>query len=124
MYVAEVRIKGSSIGIATVKTEHEGRGRACFTPDYGESYVLHITKPWGNRINIIYSDFQGIFDEIPFPEVKGEGVSLSTNDTYVDNNIEVNIVASEDGDYRIELYKKMQLISTIEEVKKPVIRKF
>jgi hypothetical protein len=47
MQLAQVRRKGSSEGIVSVKTEHEGRGRACFVPDYGESYVLHITKPWG-----------------------------------------------------------------------------
>jgi hypothetical protein len=115
--VAEVRKKGSKSAIAEIKTEHEGRGRATFTPTAGQDYVLHITKPSGNyRLIKNLLIFQGILNEIPFPAVKNSGVTVtSTQDAYLNDEVKVNLVSSTAGLYRVSLYKKTMELHSFDE---------
>jgi hypothetical protein len=57
-------VDGQGAEAAVFRTEHEGRGRATFTPRAGAEYTLKITEP------------SGIATTYPLPEVKAEGVVL------------------------------------------------
>jgi hypothetical protein len=52
--------------VATLRSEHEGRGRFTFVPVQGETYSFHVTAPAG---------IQKVF---PLPAVKDDGVVLSS----------------------------------------------
>lgn len=52
--------------VATVRTEHEGRGRFTFTPKRGETYKLKVSEP------------AGIATTFALPTVKEAGAAIST----------------------------------------------
>jgi hypothetical protein len=54
----------AGVEAAVFRTEHEGRGRATFTPRTGATYTLKITEP------------SGIGTTYPLPEVRDQGVVL------------------------------------------------
>eukprot|EP01117_Protostelium_nocturnum_P005592 TRINITY_DN2019_c3_g2_i3.p1 TRINITY_DN2019_c3_g2~~TRINITY_DN2019_c3_g2_i3.p1 ORF type:complete len:877 (-),score=178.42 TRINITY_DN2019_c3_g2_i3:1494-4124(-) len=67
--------------VGQVKTVHEGRGKAVFTPLPGKSYHLKVYTP------------SGIIDTIPLPSPKSEGVVLtSCSDTYEPSENKISFV--------------------------------
>lgn len=46
--------------LATVKTEHEGRGSFVFTPQKGESYILQVIEPWNVKTKIAMPKPEGL----------------------------------------------------------------
>ncbi len=80
-------IDGNSQRVTTFRSEHEGRGRFGFTPKTGEKYHLKITQPAG--ITTLY----------PLPEVKDDGVVLSSYrfTTRAGNPIRFSVGSSTDG---------------------------
>ena len=80
---------------ATVKTEHEGRGRFDFTPRGDESYSLRISQP------------AGIARLYPLPAAKAEGVSLMSDQPITEpgDAVKLTLAASKAASYTVTLSK-------------------
>jgi len=81
---------------AEFRSEHEGRGRFEFTPKAGTSYTLKIHEP------------AGITTEYPLPEVKDEGVVLTSakDVTAGDAPVQLGLQGTEEGTYTVTLCKR------------------
>ncbi len=64
--IAGVIVDGSGAEVAPFRTEHEGRGRARFTPKKGATYSLKVTEPAG--INKLF----------PLPATANDGAVITT----------------------------------------------
>ena len=82
--------------VARFRSEHEGRGRFMFTPAADGKYTLKITEP------------SGIKTTYPLPEVKPNGVVLSSQQdvTSKGNDVRVSLAATTAGVYRVTLQQR------------------
>lgn len=64
--IAGVIVDNSGAEIALFRTEHEGRGRARFTPKKGSTYSLKVTEP------------AGIKKLFPLPAISNDGAVITT----------------------------------------------
>ncbi len=81
--------------VAQFRSEHEGRGRFDFTPQFDQRYFVRIDEP------------SGINTEYPLPKVRTEGVVLRTaNDISVDARIPVLLTTQNAGKYVVTLRKR------------------
>lgn len=82
--------------VAEFRSEHEGRGRFMLTPVAGHKYTLKITEP------------SGIKTTCPLPEVKPNGVVISSPDdvTAKRNDVKVSLAATVAGVYRVTLQQR------------------
>lgn len=64
--IAGVIVDSSGAEVAPFRTEHEGRGRARFTPKQGATYSLKVTEPAG--INKLF----------PLPAIANDGAVITT----------------------------------------------
>jgi hypothetical protein len=79
--------------VATLRSEHEGRGRFTFVPVKGETYSFHVTMPAG---------IQTVFT---LPAVKDDGVVLSSAADVMPakKNLNLRIASTEDRTYDVEI---------------------
>ena len=89
--------------VATVRTEHEGRGRFSFTPMAGEHYALKISQP------------AGIAKTFPLPQVKPTGVIVrAEQDVFAkDQPVKLQVVSTTAGDFTISLGKHQTEVSSL-----------
>ncbi len=89
--------------VATVTTEHEGRGRASFTPAAGQAYTLRVTKP------------SGITTPVPLPAVKPAGVTVSADaDVYpAARSVDLHVGATAAGTYTVTLRKRQATLTSV-----------
>src|SRR5207249_3949630 len=82
--------------VATLRTEHEGRGRFDFTPKSGGTYALRLSQPIG------------IEKPLPLPAVKETGVSLRSDAdiTPAGHPITLHVAANKAGTYAVALTKR------------------
>lgn len=66
--IAGVIVDARGVEVAPFRTEHEGRGRARFTPLKGATYALKITEP------------AGITKRFPLPAITTDGAVITTLD--------------------------------------------
>ena len=77
--------EGTGKQVATVRSEHEGRGRFELTPRAGVKYALRIDEP------------SGITKTFPLPEVKARGATLRTSQDVVPAGKPVTLSVSLSG---------------------------
>jgi uncharacterized protein YfaS (alpha-2-macroglobulin family) len=89
--------------VASVSTEHEGRGRLAFTPAAGRTYALRVSRPGG------------IDAPIPLPAVKGSGAALSADaDEFpATGSIDLHVAATVAGTYTVTLRKHQTELTTV-----------
>lgn len=82
--------------VAKFRSEHEGRARFNLKPVAGEKYVLKITEPSGIRTTY------------PLPEVKPEGIVLSSLQDVAGktDSLRLSVAAATSGTYRVTLRQR------------------
>ncbi|PYS44655.1 MAG: A-macroglobulin complement component, partial [Acidobacteria bacterium] len=91
--MAGVIVSAAGKGVATFRTEHEGRGRFSFVPVKGETYSIRVTEP------------AGIKTVFPLPSIKEAGVVLSSTSDVIprQKDVVLRIAATADGVYDVAL---------------------
>jgi uncharacterized protein YfaS (alpha-2-macroglobulin family) len=89
--------------VATVETEHEGRGRFTFTPAAGQAYALRVSRP------------SGIDKPIPLPAVKPAGVVLTADADAIDGGapVAMHLSSTSAGSYTVTLRKHQAELSAV-----------
>ncbi len=90
-----VIVDGRGRRVTEIRTEHEGRGKARFTPRAGETYALRITSP------------SGIEKQPPLPMVRSEGAVLRASQKVygADEPIRALVGATRDARWTLTLSK-------------------
>ncbi len=90
--------------VAQFRSEHEGRGRFSFSPRVDRKYLLKITEP------------SGIKTLFPLPEVKSEGVVLSSKTDVFGADEKIRLLvgsARAKNELRVTLSKREQVLGAV-----------
>ncbi len=89
--------------VATVATEHEGRGRVTFTPAAGQAYRLRVSRP------------SGVTTPVALPAVKAAGATLSADaDVFAAaRSIDLHVAATAAGTYTVTLRKHQTPLTSV-----------
>ena len=93
-------IDSSGNAVATIQTNHEGRGKFSYTPVKGENYKVKIISP------------NGITFQNPLPPAKDGVVISSVNDVYSSTSVKFNFGSTSKGSFLIHLSKKFKLLES------------
>ena len=101
--VAGVIVDAAGNQVASFRTEHEGRGRAAFTPKAGGKYTLKITEP------------SGIKTTYPLPEVRGKGGVIRALDevTPADEPVRLMVATTSGGRIAVTLSEREMQVSRL-----------
>jgi alpha-2-macroglobulin-like protein len=89
--------------VATLRTEHEGRGRVTFTPKAGEKYSLKLSQP------------AGIDKQFDLPAVRGDGVGLASDADVIakGETIKLRVASTSEGSYTVTLAKRATEVASV-----------
>src|ERR1051326_6827419 len=94
--IAGIVVDNAGKQVATVRTEHEGRGRFSFIPAKGKAYSLRVTEP------------AGIKTVFPLPPVKESGVVITSVSNVIPKEADpvVRVGATAEGTYSVSLTQR------------------
>lgn len=96
-------VDSTGMEVATLRTEHEGRGRVTFTPKAGEKYSLKLSQP------------AGIDKRFDLPAVRGDGVSLASDADVISKGeaVKLHLASTSEGAYTVTLSKRATEIASL-----------
>ena len=109
--VAGIIVDAAGNRVASFRTEHEGRGRAAFTPKAGGKYTLKITEP------------SGIKTTYPLPEVREQGGVIRALDevTQADEPVRLMVATTSGGRIAVTLSEREMQVSRLSWESAPMV---